>query len=114
MIALLSPSPPVPSPPPLEPPGAAKEFAVAAVNVCAGPAGSQEGPGRLFWSVVFSDGTTEGPSLFDARTPGVSQLNALAPNQCARGFVTFAITTGAKPRAVRYTASLFRTYEWSL
>ena len=105
---------PVPGRSQFETAGTGKEFAVAEIKLCAGSAGSHEAITMLFLSLVFPDGTTEGPSLFDARVPRITQFDALGPNQCGQGFATFAIPTGKNPTAVRYRPSPFRTYEWTL
>jgi hypothetical protein len=113
-IAVVRVEHPVPGRSQFESAGAGKEFAVAEIKLCAGSAGSHEGITMLFLSLVFPDGTTEGPSLFNAREPRVSQFDALGPNQCGQGFATFAIRSGTNPSAVRYRTSPFRTYEWTL
>lgn len=104
---------PVTSQVPFVQPETGKEFAVAQVEVCAGPGGVQN---VLFWlgfDVVFAGGQTDGWT-FDARKPGLDDVHALGAGQCGTGYITFEIAAGSSPNAVQYKVGLpNRTYQWT-
>jgi hypothetical protein len=98
-------------------PGQGQEFATADVQVCAGPSGAQSGPDPLDFDMVFSGSQTVSAELIaDPRKPSLNDVNALAANQCTRGYLTFEIAAGSTPIGVRYGAGLDSTdrHQWAV
>lgn len=87
----------------------------ADVEICAGPtAPASSFAFPSFFQLRFADGGAIGsygsrkqPTL--ARTP-------LKPNQCARGWLDFAVTSGQKPTTIRYheTSADKKVLEWTV
>lgn len=113
-VTLLSLMYPVPPPSEFERPAPGKELAVAEIQVCAGPSGSQTGPVTLLFELVFPNGQEVGESFFEAKGPSLSRIDALGANQCGQGFITYEIASGTEPQLLRYSHGPFRTYEWIL
>jgi hypothetical protein len=105
---------PVPAPDSSSPPEAGREFAVADVQVCAGPAGSQTGVTSSLFYLAFSGGERVSTTGAAARLPNLADVQGMAPRQCARGYVTFEIAAGTRPAAVVYEPDALRTYRWTL
>jgi hypothetical protein len=96
-------------------PAAGREFAVVDVRVCAGPAGSQQGPNGSLFNLVFSGGDRVSPSdTTAAMQPNLLDVQGMGPKECVRGYVTFEIAAGTRPTAVTYMPGPFRSYEWKL
>ena len=95
-------------------PETGKEFAVADIRICAGSAGSQQGPMGSLFNLVFPGGDRVTPSGTVARMPNLLDLRGMAPRQCSRGYVTYEIAGGTTPSTVSYGLDPFRTYEWRL
>jgi hypothetical protein len=73
----------------------------ADVEICAGPAvpaGSFAFPS--FFQVRFADGGAIGS--YGSRKQPTLERTPLKPNQCARGWLDFAVTSGQKPIVIRY------------
>jgi hypothetical protein len=105
---------PVPAPSQSDVPGTGKEFAVADIRVCAGSAGTQEGPMGSLFNLVFSGGDRVSPSGTAVKQPNLLDIQGMGPGQCSRGYVAYEIATGTRPTAVTYESGPFRTYEWKL
>jgi Domain of unknown function (DUF4190) len=106
---------PVPAQSESDVPEAGKEFAVADIRVCAGSAGSQEGPSGSLFDLVFSGGDRVNPSVTAvAKQPNLLDVRGMGSKQCLRGYITFEIATGTRPTAVTYEPDPLRTYEWKL
>jgi Domain of unknown function (DUF4190) len=106
---------PVPAQSESDVPATGKEFAVADIRVCAGSAGSQEGPTGALFSLVFSGGDRVSPSATAVvKQPNLLDVQGMGPKQCLRGYITFEIATGTRPTLVTYEPGPFRTYEWKL
>jgi hypothetical protein len=85
----------------------------ADVEVCAGPhAGAYDFAFPSFFQLHFADGGAIG-SYGSHKQPALERT-ALKPNQCARGWLDFAITTGQKPTVIRYheTTADKNAIEW--
>lgn len=96
-------------------PAAGKEFARADIRVCAGPAGSQDGPNGSLFTLVFPGGAQVNPSdTAVVGQPNLPDVQGMAPRQCVRGYVTYEIAVGTRPTAVTYKPGPFVTYEWKL
>ena len=80
---------------------AGEEFAVADVQVCAGNGGS-EGVDLLDFSVVQSGGAQDDAISGAVRQPSLTDVHAVAANQCVRGFVPFQLATVSQPVAVQF------------
>jgi hypothetical protein len=73
----------------------------ADVEVCAGanaPASSFAFPS--FFQVHFADGGAI--ASYGSKKQPTLERTALKPNQCARGWLDFAVTSGQKPTVIRY------------
>jgi hypothetical protein len=73
----------------------------ADVEICAGPtapAGSFAFPS--FFQLHFADGGAIG--AYGSRKQPTLERVPLKPNQCARGWLDFAVTSGQKPTVIRY------------
>lgn len=113
LVTVFSVTYPVTSQDPLDPtPEAAKQFAAADVEMCAGPGGSQNGPNPLEFSLVFASGDRVPATLGDIREPAVADVHALRPGQCVRGFVPFEIVQGTHPSTIEY--GLINAFQWTL
>jgi hypothetical protein len=96
-------------------PDRGKEFAVVDTRVCAGPAGSQDGPNGSLFNLTFPGGAQVSPSdTVVVKQPNLLDIRGMGPRQCARGYVTYEIAVGTQPTAVTYKPGPFRTYEWKL
>jgi uncharacterized protein DUF4190 len=96
-------------------PETGKEFAVADIRICAGSAGSQEGPMGSLFNLVFSGGDRVSPSnTAVVKQPNLLDIRGMGPAQCSRGYVTYEIATGTRPTVVTYGLDPLRTYEWKL
>jgi hypothetical protein len=85
----------------------------ADVEVCAGPnAGAYDFAFPSFFQLHFADGGAIG-SYGSSRKPALERT-ALKPNQCARGWLDFALTIGQKPTVIRYheTTADKKVIEW--
>lgn len=85
----------------------------ADVEVCAGPnAGAYDFAFPSFFQLHFADGGAIG-SYGSHKQPALERT-ALKPNQCARGWLDFAVTTGQKPTVIRYheTSADHKVIEW--
>jgi len=103
---------PVTSTDPNVTPAAGRQFAIAAVQVCAGTLGSQDGPKLADFSVVFANGR-QVPAISDqVRQPSLGTVHSLAANQCAAGYVPFEIPEGTAPASVQYQA--LSPYRWTI
>jgi hypothetical protein len=89
-----------------------KEYSVAKIEVCAGRSGSQSGPDDLDFTLGFADGETAETSFFPIETPDIGKVNALGPNACATGYVSFEIASGTAPSYVAYQPGLIHQYRW--
>jgi hypothetical protein len=94
------------------------EWALADVSECAGVNGSPfpADPGNF--AVLFNGapGSVNGRYVDSIQKPALDGFNSLAPDQCARGYVSFLIPVSSRPTAVRYEPLLgnFDRYQWDL
>lgn len=103
---------PAPAQPPL-PADAGKEFAVALIQMCAGPGGVQGRLDPLGFNLFFPGGQTVDPTPNEVE-PGLDEINALGAGQCGSGYVTFEIAKGSTPSGVEYQTGLpNRAYRWA-
>ena len=72
----------------------------------------------MAFSVLFNGapGSVDGRYVDTIQEPAFDRFNSLAPDQCARGYVSFLIPVGSRPTAVMYGPLLgnFDRYEWDL
>jgi hypothetical protein len=99
-------------------PDAGDQFAVSAVQVCAGPHGASPASELMPFpfQVVFAHSRTLGAlgPANAARKPDVASLaGKLRANQCVRGYVTFRYAKGASPLAVGWGNPGQPAYEWT-
>jgi hypothetical protein len=94
-------------------PQSGTEFAVAQVQVCAGPGGMQDAAPDLAtgFDLAFPGGQTVFASA-DATKPGLDEINALGAGRCSTGFITFQIAVGSTPKGVQYTGGFPVQYQW--
>src|SRR6202521_3802632 len=83
-------------------PGTGKEIAVADIQVCAGPTGSQDGPMAALFNLVFPGGAQVSPSGTAVKQPNLLDIRGMGPRQCTRGYATYEIATGTRPSSVTY------------
>ncbi len=73
----------------------------ADVEVCAGPNAAASGFAfPSFFQVHFADGGAI--ASYGSKKQPTLEKTQLKPNQCARGWLDFAVTTGQRPTSVRY------------
>jgi hypothetical protein len=70
------------------------------------------------WQLMLPDGTAVAASLAaepDAPQPGYpTEHRRVAPGECVRGWLTFALPSGPRPVAVQYAPAGSRLVTWAL
>lgn len=89
------------------------EYATVHVTACAGPSGSQSGPDKLGFALLFGS-TPVLPTIVTAVSPNLLTEGGIADSSCGQGAITFAIASGTRPTAVRYEPDPFHTYLWTV
>lgn len=97
-----------------ESPDSGKQFAFANVRMCANSSGASSYFGASLFTVNASDGSSDVASATSARTPGLSDINSIAPNQCITGWLTFQISSSATPSSINYYAVPFTDFTWTV
>ena len=97
-------------------PSSGMQFGVAEVSECAGSSGASLPPGSTSVFALLPAGTDRlgfSPTN-DAWLPALDLVSVLAPNHCARGFVTFEVPIGYRPTTVRYVLFPNNKYDWAV
>ncbi len=99
-------------------PDAGDQFALGAVQVCAGPHGASTSselvpfPFALVYPHSQTTGALDAPDA--AREPDLGNApSTLHPHQCVRGYVTFEYARKVKPLSVGWGSPDQPAYEWS-
>ncbi|GAC1371491.1 MAG: hypothetical protein NVSMB32_15640 [Actinomycetota bacterium] len=99
-------------------PAAGDQFAVADVQVCAGPKGAAVGDLSVFWSLGLRDGSLVAPRGLRLKAPVLDGSQALTANQCGRGFLGFELLNGATPDLVSFNGgpigAILGGYQWRI
>jgi hypothetical protein len=95
-------------------PNAGEEYAVADVQVCAGPGGSQSGSDTQDYLLEFSGGQSVQIAGIPVKSPDLGTISGLAANACVSGYLSFEITIGASPSYVAYQPGLVHQYRWRI
>ena len=75
-----------------------KEYAAVDIRVCAGNAGSQDGPDLFLLDLLFPGQTTVSSDSFDQTLqPSLSSIHGIGANACVRGYASFEIAKGRHP-----------------
>lgn len=93
-------------------PDSGNQFVFAHVKVCATSQGTSTYFGASLFFVNTSDNSSDVASGTSARSPSLSDINSIAGNQCASGWLTFQISSSATPKSINYLALPFTDFTW--